>query len=208
MVSYWEVFSSLVVFLQLPVFPIALYDPCIDLYHSLCRHILLWSLFPSPYNRNISSSYHLVVFLQGLMTWYAKHFFPTVNIIQFAFNSHATSQLDAVFSFPNWCLFSYKVILANTPSTNYANSDCICFFFIFSTFIAFHNLSLNYYQLAIKIETSLLFMILFKYLFCCPIVMISPSHPQVTYYNVIMFLCQSIYLYWCIIGLFLIAVFN
>lgn len=72
------------------------------------------------------------------MAGYTDYLLPAVNVIQFAFYSHATPQLYAVLSFPYGGFFPNKMVLANPSSTDYANSDCVCFFSSFSTFVTFH----------------------------------------------------------------------
>ena len=99
------------------------------------------------------------------MAGYTEYLFPTVNVIQFAFYSHTTSELYAVFSFPHRSFFSNKMFLANPSSTDYANSYCICFFPGFSTFVTFH-----------EYHSALLFDALYKYndAFSCPVILIVP----------------------------------
>ncbi len=72
------------------------------------------------------------------MAGYTDYLLPAVNVIQFAFYSHATPQLYAVLSFPYRGFFPNKMVLANPSSTYYANSDSVCFFSSFITFVTFH----------------------------------------------------------------------
>jgi hypothetical protein len=72
------------------------------------------------------------------MAGYTDYLLPAGNVIQFAFYPHATSQFNAVLSFPYRGFFPNKMVLANPSSTDYANSYCVCFFTSFITFITFH----------------------------------------------------------------------